>query len=307
MPAQEVMKDLFFIERGYLNGNHFVYRSMDPILIDTSCISDFDETAGLITGLGVKLSDTSKIISTHCHCDHIGGNRIIQDKSGCDIAMHTIGKHFIDTRDDWSTWWRYYSQEADFFDCTQALEDGEIVAVGPHRFQVIHTPGHASDGIVLYNRKEKVLISSDTLWENDVAVVTTRVEGSTALFRILESLQKLESLDVKAIFPGHGKPFTDMKKAIAKSREKIETYMFNRDAMGNDLIKKITVYTLMMKKSFDEEAFFPYLMGTYWFRETVDLYFNSEYELKYDEIMTGFLQRGIVKRRNDRIFTTVKP
>ncbi|MEE4354532.1 MAG: MBL fold metallo-hydrolase [Desulfatiglans sp.] len=307
MAVQEVMKDLFFIERGYLNGNHFVYRSVDPILIDTGCVSDFHETEELIAGLGVNLSHTSKIINTHCHCDHIGGNKIIQDRSGCDIAMHTIGKFFIDTRDDWSTWWKYYSQEADFFDCTEALEDGETVALGPHRFEVIHTPGHASDGIVLFNRKEKALISSDSLWENDVAVVTTRVEGSTALFHKLKSLEKLKSLDVEIVFPGHGKPFGNIKKAIAKSEGIIENYMVNREAIGNDVLKKITVYTLLMKKGYDEESFFSYLMGTVWFRETIDHYFRREYELKYNEIMNDFLRRGIIERRNGSLFTTVKP
>ena len=307
MPRHEILKDLFFIERGYLNGNHFVCRSESPILIDTGYISDFDETERLITSLGVSLSDVSLIINTHTHCDHIGGNRIIQRQSECDIALHKVGKYFMDCRDDWSTWWRYYSQEAEFFECTKAVEDGDIVAVGPHEFRVIYTPGHASDGIVLYNSKDKVLISSDTLWENDVAVMTLRVEGSRAVFYMLESLQKLESLDVKWVYPGHGRPFTKFKSAISKSKEKMERYMMNPGLMGDDLIKKIMVYTLMMKRSIKEKDFFRYLMGTFWFRETVDLYFNGEYELKYKEIINSFLKKKIVIREKGSFFTTVKP
>ena len=307
MCKNEILKDLFFIERGFLNGNHFVYRSDAPVLIDTGYVSDFNETERLITGLGVNLSDVSLIINTHTHCDHIGGNHIIQEKSGCDIALHKVGKHFIDTQDNWSTWWEYYNQEADFFNCTHALEDGETIAVGPHEFQVIYTPGHASDGIVLYNRMEKILISSDALWENDLAVVTIRVEGSMALFHMQETLQKLESLDVKTVYPGHGRPFTDIKKAISKSREKIERYLLHRDMIGDDLIKKIIVYTLLMKKTIKEPAFFPYLVDTFWFKETVDLYFNSEYELTYNEIMNAFLKRGIIKEKNGDLFSTVKP
>jgi len=307
MFKQEILKDLFFIERGYLNGNHFVYRSKAPILIDTGYISDFKETAILITRLGIDLSDISLIINTHTHCDHIGGNKIIQQKSGCDIALHKAGKYFIDVRDDWSMWWRYYNQEADFFKCTQTLEDGEIIAIGPHKFQVIYTPGHASDGIVLYNSQEKILISSDTLWESDMATMTLRVEGSMALFHMRESLQKLESLDVKIVYPGHGKPFSDMKKAISKSKKIIKKYLLHQDAIGDDLIKKIIVYTLLMKKAIKENAFFPYLMNTNWFKETVDLYFNSEYESKYNEIMNTFFRKGIIKRENGDLFTTIKP
>lgn len=307
MANNEILQDLFFIERGYLSGNHFVYRSEAPVLIDTGYISGFPQTEKIISGLGVNLSDVSLIISTHTHCDHIGGNHIIQQQSGCDIALHKFGKHYIDTRDDWSTWWRYYNQRADFFTCTRALEDGEMITLGPHEFQVIYTPGHASDGIVLYNHREKILISSDTLWESDMAVMTLRVEGSTALFHMLQSLQKLEALDVKIVYPGHGKPFANMKKALSKCNKRIEYYLLHRDKIGEDLIKKIIVYTLLMEKRVREQTFFPYLMETHWFKETVDLYFNSEYEVKYTEIMNMFFKKGIIKQKNGDLFTTVKP
>ena len=87
MAKNEILKDLFFIERGFLNGNHFVYRSDSPVLIDTGYISGFAETEKSITELGVTLSDVSLIVSTHTHCDHIGGNNRIQQKSGCEKAL----------------------------------------------------------------------------------------------------------------------------------------------------------------------------------------------------------------------------
>lgn len=306
MPAIEILMDLFFIERGYLSGNHFVYRSKKPVLIDTAYLPDFPETARLITELGVSLSNTSLIIATHCHCDHIGGNAVIQKESGCDVVLHKIGKHFIDTRDDWSTWWKYYGQEAQFFSTGRALEDGDVIAAGPHEFEVLYTPGHSADGIVLYNRKEKILLSSDTLWENDVAVMTIRVEGSRAVFSMIESLEKLEALDVKMVYPGHGSPFTNAREAIAKSKRKMEAYLSSGQKVGSDLLKKLIIYPLLMKKTVEEDSFFQQLMNTFWFKETADLYFNSEYELKYTEVMKAFLQRGIVRRENGKLYTTIK-
>ncbi len=307
MPAQEIMKDLFFIERGYLNANHFVYRGENPVLIDTGYVSDFDITEKMITSLGVNLDNVKQIISTHCHCDHIGGNRIIQERSGCDIAMHRIGKYFIDTKDGWSTWWTYYSQEADFFNCTRSLEDGDILAVGPHEFQVLHTPGHSADGTILYNPKEKVLLSSDTLWENDLPVITIRIEGSRALFSMQESLEKIESLDVKRVYPGHGTPFTRFKDAVSLCKDKIDRYLKHPERIGTDLLKKIMIYTLLMHKTVQADTFFDYLMGTWWYKETVDLYFNKAYENKYRQILGSFLERGIIKQKDGMFFTTVKP
>jgi glyoxylase-like metal-dependent hydrolase (beta-lactamase superfamily II) len=307
MQPVEILKDLFFIERGFLNANHFVYRSENPILIDTAYITDFDETAGLIEQLDVKLSDVQLIVSTHCHCDHIGGNKRIQDQSGCDIALHKIGKYFIDTRDDWATWWKYYNQEAAFFDATVALDDGDVLSIGPHEFEVIHTPGHAAEGIVLYNRKARLLISSDTLWKNDMAVMTLRIEGSAALFHMLESLEKLESLEVQMVYPGHGPPFKDMQKALSKTRKRLNHFLNHRDQLGLDILKKIMIYTLMMRKTVRQDSFFELLMKTYWFKETVDLYFDSEYRLKYDAIMKDFQKRRIVKEENGQVYTIIKP
>ncbi|MCP3875927.1 MAG: MBL fold metallo-hydrolase [Desulfobacteraceae bacterium] len=305
--ASEILEDLFFIERGYLNANHFVYRSKSPTLIDTGYIAGLDETIKLLSQLDVNISDVSLIINTHTHCDHIGGNYRIQKESGCGIALHKIGRHFITTNDDWSTWWKYYNQDAKFFNCTKTLEDGDVIAIGPHEFEVIYTPGHASDGIVFYNRSEKLLISSDTLWENDMAVMTLRVEGSAALFRMKDSLKKLESLDVKKVYPGHGRPFTDMNKAITKAKKRIENFTLNREMIGNDLLKKIIIYTLLMNSGWTHTHFFSYLMETYWFKETINLYFNSEYELKYNEIMDSFFKRNMIKIKNNCLFTIVKP
>jgi len=307
MNVVEIMEDLFFIERGYLNGNHFVYRSDGPVLIDTAYKTDFDDTERALRGLGVEPSRVRLIVNTHSHCDHVGGNRAIQELSRCEVAMHRIGKHFIDAKDDWATWWRYYCQDADFFTCTRTLEQGDVLEVGPHRFEVIYTPGHASDGIVLYERRQKVLISSDTLWENDMAVVTERVEGSRAVFAWLDSLALLDRLDVRIVCPGHGRPFADMQSAIAKTRKRLIGFLGNRKRIGNDLLKKIIVYTLMMKRSAGEANFFDDLMSTPWYTETVAHYFNHEFRRKFDDIMGDFFHCGIVKCKDGLIFTTVKP
>jgi hydroxyacylglutathione hydrolase len=307
MNAVEILKNLYFIERGYLNGNHFVYRSGQPVLIDTGYTSHFDVTERLIRETGVGLEQVRLIICTHTHCDHIGGNRIIQDRSGCDIALHKFGKYYVDTKDDWATWWRYFSQEADFFNCTTALDDGEVIAIGPHELQVIHTPGHASDGIVLYHKKSRLLISGDALWEDDIPTITMRIEGSTCLFEFFDSLEKLASLDVAIVYPGHGRPFTSFNEALSKARRKAKDFLNHRERTGAALLKKITVYTLLMHGQMDEETFFDHLMGTYWFKETIDLFFNSEYRHQYEGVMNSFLRRGIVKRKGGNLITTVRP
>jgi glyoxylase-like metal-dependent hydrolase (beta-lactamase superfamily II) len=305
MPGIEILDDLFFIQRGYLNANHFVSRSSQPVLIDTGYKGDAEETRQSIEALGVDLADVSLIINTHTHCDHVGGNRAVQERSGCGVALHPIGRHFIDTRDDWSTWWRYFDQDADFFDCTRSLADGEMIRIGRHPFRVIYTPGHASDGIVLYHEKEQLLISSDTLWESDLAVMTERIEGSAAVFRMLASLDRLAALAVRRVYPGHGPPFDDCAGAIDRAINRLNGYLQDRRRMGQDLLKKLIVYTLLMKKSVAADRFYPLLMQTHWYPETIDRYFQGAHRAKYNDIIDAFISRDVIRCRHDRYLTTV--
>jgi hydroxyacylglutathione hydrolase len=49
---QEILSGLFFIQRGYLNANHFAYRGNKPVLIDTGYLGDWPLTESLLSKLG---------------------------------------------------------------------------------------------------------------------------------------------------------------------------------------------------------------------------------------------------------------
>lgn len=303
----EIAENLFFVQRGWLNANHFVFNGTEKLLVDTGYIGDFEETRGFIEDLGVDLGEVDRIVSTHSHCDHIGGNRRIQDLSGCKIAMHMIDKFFIDARDDWATWWRYYDQEAEFFRVDISLQEGDCIFLGDLKLEVIHTPGHGGGMIALYSPKEKFLISSDALWDGDLGVLTVRVEGSIAPILALDSLEKLSKLDVDRIYPGHGPPIKEPKTAIKKCREKLGGFLRDPSQMGMDQLRKILMYVLLMRGGFPADEFFDYLMGTPWFRETVDLFFEGSYEGTFMRTMESLIQKGVARREKGRYSATVRP
>jgi hypothetical protein len=120
-------------------------------------------------------------------------------------------------------------------------------------------------------------------------------------------LEQIEYLDVDRVYPGHGKPFTQFKDAVSLCKDKIDLYLKHPERIGTDLLKKIMIFTLMMHRTVPADTFFDHLMGTWWFKETVDLYFDKAYETKYQQILESFLERGIVKQKEGRFFTTVRP
>ncbi|MDI7261996.1 MAG: MBL fold metallo-hydrolase [Thermodesulfobacteriota bacterium] len=304
---QEISKNLFFIERGWLNANHFVFHGKKKILIDTGYITDFEETRKWIEAAGVGLKSIDLIINTHSHCDHIGGNKRIHDISGCQIAIHRMDKQLIDSRDDWATWYRFYDQEAEFFQVDIALDEGESIFLDALELNVIYTPGHARGGIALYAPEERFLISSDALWDGDTGVLNTIVEGREAPTLAMESLEKLASLDIQTIYPGHGGIIRHPPRAFQKCRNKLEGFMKDPAKMGNDHLKKILVWSLLMKKGYPKDDFFDYLMTTHWFKAVVGSYFEAKYHEKFNEVIEEFLERNIVIIRDGYYHTTVQP
>ncbi|MCF8050492.1 MAG: MBL fold metallo-hydrolase [Desulfobacterales bacterium] len=307
MAPVEIAKDLFFIQRGYLNANHFVWRGERPVLIDTGYLDGYGETLRYLQMLDVDPAGVGRIVNTHTHCDHIGGNRRIQEASGCEIALHRIGKHFIDQRDDWSTWWRFYGQKAEFFTCTRALEDGDLIDIGPHRFQVLYTPGHAADGIVLYCPKSRILISSDTLWQQDMAVMTLAVEGSRALFDMADSIEKIAGLDVETVYPGHGPPFSDFAGAVSRCRGRIRGFLTDPEAVGADVMKKIMIYTLLMHRQVPAERFFDLIRSAPWFDLTAERYFADDRYGVFQRFFTELKKRGLILEKDGVLTTPVQP
>ncbi len=240
-------------------------------MIDTGYIRDFEETKRLIETAGVNLRSVDLIVSTHSHCDHIGGNKKIQEISGCQIAIHQVDKQLIDSRDDWSTWYRFYDQEAEFFPVDIALEEGDKLYLDDLELKIIHTPGHARGGISLYCPEERFLISSDALWDGDTGVLNTIVEGRDAPALALESLRKISSLNIHTIYPGHGGVIRDPKGAIEKCRRRLEDFIKNPSKLGQDHLKKILVWVLLI------------------------------------ELMEEFLKRNILLIRDGYYYTTVQP
>ncbi len=82
------------------------------------------------------------------------------------------------------------------------LSDGDSVRMGDRRFEVIHTPGHSSDSICLYNQAEGVLFAGDT-----PLLITSSAGCYEAGFQA--ALQKLCARDVRRIYFGHGPPLTE--------------------------------------------------------------------------------------------------
>lgn len=143
----------------------------------------------------------SYVTETHIHADFLSGARELAARTGAELLLSEEG----------GPEWRYA------FDHTP-LRDGDTIAVGNVRLEVVHTPGHTPEHLsfLLYDLAAgldpRMFFTGDFLFVGDVGrpdlleeaagVTGTREPGARAMWR---SLSRLENYpDHLQIWPGHG-------------------------------------------------------------------------------------------------------
>ncbi len=140
------------------------------------------------------------VINTHGHFDHIG----CDDKFGVPVYIHPDDEALLkDTRLNLSE--LLFQSYAVGKVMIKTVRDGDIIALGGIRLEVIATPGHTAGGICLLLRQpeNKILFSGDTLFYQGVGRVDFPGASENAIIKsIKEKLFKLP--DDTVVYPGHG-------------------------------------------------------------------------------------------------------
>ena len=100
---------------------------------------------------------------------------------------------------------------------TRKVAEGDLIRIGEYHFQVLHTPGHAPGHMSLYDPDKRVLLAGDIVGE----MVAWYTPSSGGAARYLESLKKVEVLDIDLILPSHGDVIQDSREGIRKIKDAI--------------------------------------------------------------------------------------
>jgi glyoxylase-like metal-dependent hydrolase (beta-lactamase superfamily II) len=154
-----------------------------------------------LTRLGVRTREINLIINTHCHYDHIGGNRAFIEIAGCGVAIHELDAEPLRKADPTVTIARNFGVKLEPLKPLRELREGDRIELGALTLEVLHTPGHTQGSICLYERKQKALFSGDTVFCDGIGRTDLPTSDRVAM---VSSLRRLIDLDVEKLFPGHG-------------------------------------------------------------------------------------------------------
>lgn len=182
----------------------------DDIIVDTGTGENFEYVFNSIKKAGFNMvEDIKRIINTHCHFDHTGGNHFFNAK----IAIHQADAPAIENGDNIATAAYMFGKSLEPTKVDFHLKEGDKI----NDFEVIHTPGHTIGGICLYDGE--TLISGDTVFA-DGGFGRYDIGGDINVLR--ESIQKLSELDVEYLLPGHGPAVSNGSEHIKISNKIIK-------------------------------------------------------------------------------------
>ena len=184
---------------GYgISSNVYVVADEKVAVIDSGIHELSADTIEAIMELGVE---PDYLILTHRHVDHIGGALPLKEYFSLRVFAGEKDLDAIKRGDEMSTGARDFGLKVFPID-GYPLKEGDVINLGAYRLKVLETPGHTIGSISLYGDGGE-LFSGDTVFADGGI---GRWDLPTGDFqRLKESIERLSKLDVRSLYPGHGR------------------------------------------------------------------------------------------------------
>ena len=183
-------------ENTYILYNEF----KECAIIDPGCYFD-EEKEGLKIFIKVNKLLPKLLLNTHCHLDHVFGNKFIAENYGLTLHLHEKEKQVLAFA---PTSGLMYNMPFDNYTGEFILlKKGDKIILGNDELLVIETPGHSPGSVCFYCEKQHFVIGGDVLFHRSIG--RTDLPGGNHQ-TLLESIrQKLFVLpDETIVYNGHG-------------------------------------------------------------------------------------------------------
>ena len=296
--APTLPPEMTVFERGWLSSNNVLFTGPEgAALVDTGYCSHAAQTVALVRA---ALGDAplTRILNTHLHSDHCGGNAALQQAWP---AVHTaIPPGQAEHVRHWDAYALSYTptgQECPEFRFDDVLLPGSEVLLGDKPWQVHAAPGHDPHSVVLFEPQARILISADALWENGFGVVFPELEGVRAFAEVGATLDLIDRLAPDVVIPGHGALFGNAPRALAKARRRLEGFVRNPEKHALYASKVLVKYKLLEWQAISVEALESWVSDTPYFAQLHANYFAGLSQAAWLQSLADDLVRSGAARR----------
>ena len=169
-------------------------------IIDPGCYfpAERDE---LKTGIEKAGLTPVLLLNTHCHLDHVFGNKFVHDTWGLDLHIHEKEKLVLDfapiSGERWQLPFDNYEGPLVY------LQEGNFIKIGDDALEIRFTPGHSPGSISFYSAESGFIIGGDVLFNRSIG--RTDLPGGS-METLMDSIrtQFFTLPDETKVYSGHG-------------------------------------------------------------------------------------------------------
>jgi glyoxylase-like metal-dependent hydrolase (beta-lactamase superfamily II) len=253
------------VERGWLSANTILHFGNDDVsVVDTGYCAHQVLTLGLVENSLSKwqVSRLNKVINTHLHSDHCGGNAALEKVYQAEIHIPLAEAEAVKDWNEDLLSFRALGQVCPRFTYTHLLQPGNEITLGRYNWQILAAPGHDPHSIMLYQADHRLLISADALWEDGFGVIFPELWGESGFEETAQTLDLIEDLEIALVIPGHGKPFTDVAGALVRARSRLDYLASDSDRNTRHGMKVLLKYKLLEWRSIELEKVYDWIFST---------------------------------------------
>jgi glyoxylase-like metal-dependent hydrolase (beta-lactamase superfamily II) len=294
------------LERGWLSSNSVVIRGRsEAAVVDSGYWTHGSQTAELIAHAVGGLPLT-RLVNTHLHSDHCGGNSTLQ-------RLHAGLKTWIPPGlatavQDWDPVALSYEPTGQFcppFRFDAVVAPGQTIDLADVRWEAHAAPGHDAHSIVLFEPESRTLISADALWENGFGIVFEELEGGQGFEAVAATLELIEQLAPRVVIPGHGRVFADAFEALDRARSRLAAYIADPRRHATHAAKVLLKFKLLEIQSTPLPEFTRWAGTAPYFRLVHDLWFPQVPMEEWLSSLLSDLVRGGAARADGNLISNI--
>jgi glyoxylase-like metal-dependent hydrolase (beta-lactamase superfamily II) len=269
-------------ERGWLSSNNILLMDDDQTatLVDTGYVTHGEQTAALVRS-ALAGRQLARIVNTHLHSDHCGGNALLARTYGARIAIPPGHADAVARWDEEVLTFRATGQQCERFRHDKVIRPGETIRMAERDWRAYAAPGHDPNSIVLWEPTERLLISADALWQHGFGAIFPEIEGDSGFAEQAAMLDLIEGLAPRLVIPGHGSPFSDVDAAIGRARKRLEVLAADPARNARQVAKVLIKFYLLDVRALPFEQLVRHLVGARYFTVINERYFR----LPFDELI----------------------
>jgi len=253
------------LERGWLSSNNVLCFDGTGLatLVDAGYVGHAAQTLDLVkSALVARRSDTTlqRLINTHSHPDHIGGNAALKSAFGCDILIPAGLEQMVLEWDAEALLLSATRQRADNFVHDGVLAEHAEFEMGDLLWRAMPAPGHDMAALMFYCAERRILISGDALWEDGFGIVFGEILGDpAALPATRTTLENIARLDIDIVIPGHGAPFMAVDAALERAFQRLAAFESDNARMARNALRAVFTFNLLDLQRLREDELPAYL------------------------------------------------